>query len=90
VLRPSERMEVSQCGPRGRWSARLVGIRRARPRLRPEKGGESVPTPQGFDFGGRSGLGGGRRGGASAAGGDDRREPCYGAAEVRLGPAKHE
>jgi hypothetical protein len=63
---PSERFEVLQCGPRGSWPARLAGIRRARRqprrrRARPGKGGERVPTSQGFTFGARPGPEEGRR-----------------------------
>jgi hypothetical protein len=78
-----ERRCSLQCGPPGRWSARFAGIRRARQRSRPGKGGERVPTPQGFDSGARPGLGGGRRVGAPAAGGGGRCGSCCGAGVAR-------
>jgi hypothetical protein len=81
---PSERFEVLQCGPRGSWPARLA--RRARPRLRPGKGGERVPTSQGFDSGARPGPEEGRRVGLPATGGGDRKE--LGSGELSAGDRK--
>jgi hypothetical protein len=75
ALRPPEGFGILQCGPRGERPARLAGIRWARPRPRPGKGDGRVPTPQGVDFGARSGRGEGRRGGLPAAGGRRRWPP---------------
>jgi hypothetical protein len=63
-----------QCGPRGSWPARLAGIQRARQRAWPGKGGERVPTSQGFVFGAWPGAEEGRRVVLPAAGGGGRKE----------------
>jgi hypothetical protein len=60
-IRPQKFSSPRNVAPRGRWPARLAGIRRARPRLRPEVGGTGCPNPQGLDSGGWLALGGGRR-----------------------------
>jgi hypothetical protein len=82
---PSERLEVLQCGPQGERPARLAGIRRARPRSRPGKGEEGVPTPQGVDFGAWPGRGEGLRGGLPAAGDGGRCKTASGEAAARPG-----